>query len=168
MEAPGAVQAALSWPVGSGGQLLSASPPPSRIRIARIRLDAPISALDASTGLAGPSNPTTAGWYAPGPAPGDAGPAVIIGHLDSDRGPAVFWNLDQLRAGDEVVVDRSDGSTVRFGVRRLARYSRSSFPSSEVFGARTGPELRLITCAGRFNFLTRQYSDNVVVYATAP
>jgi hypothetical protein len=165
--APAALQAGLSWPVGGGGgRLLAASSPPSRVKIARIRLDAPVSALDAGTGLAGPSDPATAGWFAQGPAPGDPGPAVVIGHLDSDRGPAVFWRLDQLRVGDEVVVSRSDGSSVRFVVRRLARYSRSSFPSSDVFGTRAAPELRLITCSGRFNFLTRQYTDNLVVYAT--
>ena len=90
---------------------------------------------------------------------------MIIGHLDSDHGPAVFWQLDRLRPGDPIVVVRADGSAARFVVQRLARYSRSSFPSSDVFGARTAPELRLITCSGRFNFLTRQYSDNLVVYA---
>ncbi|WP_338204019.1 class F sortase [Candidatus Nephthysia bennettiae] len=167
--APGVLQAGLAWPVGGagGGGLLSASLPPSRIKIARIRLDAPVSSLDAETGLAGPADPSSAGWFAQGPAPGDPGPAVVIGHLDSNRGPAVFWRLDQVRVGDEIVVSRSDGSLVRFGVRRLARYSRSSFPSSEVFGTRPGPELRLITCSGRFNFLTRQYTDNLVVYATS-
>jgi sortase (surface protein transpeptidase) len=108
-----------------------------------------------------------AGWLTQGPAPGDPGPAVIVGHLDSDHGPAVFWQLDRLRAGDEIVVTRADGSSVTFLVQRLARYSRSSFPASDVFGARATPELRLITCSGRFNFLTRQYSDNLVVYAAA-
>jgi hypothetical protein len=165
-EAPGVMQAGRAWPAGGGGRLLAASSPPDRIKIARIRLNAPVSALDAGTGLAGPGDPATAGWFAQGPAPGDPGPAVVIGHLDSNRGPAVFWRLGELRVGDEVVVSRSDGSSVRFLVRRLARYSRSSFPSSEVFGTRTSPELRLITCGGRFNFLTRQYSDNLVVYAT--
>jgi hypothetical protein len=166
-DAPGALQAGLSWPVGSGGRLLAASSPPTRIKIARIRLDAPVSALEAGSGLAGPADPARAGWFTQGPAPGDPGPAVLVGHLDSNRGPAVFWRLDQLRAGDEVFVSRADGSSVRFSVRKLARYSRSSFPDPDVFGTRTGPELRLITCSGRFNFLTRQYSDNLVVYATA-
>ena len=92
---------------------------------------------------------------------------MVIGHLDSNQGPAVFWRLDQLRAGDEVVVTRSDGSSVHFLVRRLGHYSRSSFPSSDVLGTRAAPELRLITCSGRVNFLTRQYTDNLVVYATA-
>jgi Sortase domain len=166
VEGPAVLQAGLSWPLGSGGRELSASPPPTRVRIARIRLDAPVSALDAGSGLAGPADPSTAGWLSSGPAPGDTGPAVVIGHLDSNRGPGAFWRLGQARVGDEVVVTRSDGSDARFAVRRLARYSRSGFPTSEVFGARTGPELRLITCSGRFNFLTRQYTDNLVVYAT--
>jgi Sortase domain len=167
-EAPGAVQAAVSWPVGAGGQLLSDSQAPRRLKIGRIRVDAAVSTLEPGSGLSGPPDPSLAGWFGQGPAPGDAGPAVIIGHRDSDHGPGVFWPLDQLRVGDEIMVSRSDGSQVRFVVRRLARYSRTSFPTSEVFGTRTAPELRLITCDGRFNFLTRQYADNLVVFATAP
>ncbi len=163
----GGVQTVVSWPLGAQGQLLSAAAPPNRVRIARIGLNAPVSTLDPGRGLAGPANPAVAGWFSQGPAPGDVGPAVIIGHLDSDHGPAVFWRLSQVRSGDEVIVTRADGSTARFAVRRVARYSRARFPSSEVFGPRQGPELRLITCAGTFNFLTREYSDNVVVYATS-
>jgi hypothetical protein len=168
VEAPGAVQAAVSWPVGAGGQLLYDSQAPRRLKIGRIRVDAAVSTLEPGSGLSGPSDPSLAGWFGQGPAPGDAGPAVIIGHRDSDHGPGVFWRLDQLRVGDEIMVNRSDGSQVRFVVRRLARYSRTSFPTSEVFGTRTAPELRLITCDGRFNFLTRQYADNLVVFAAAP
>jgi hypothetical protein len=167
VDAPGAVQAAVSWPVGGSGQEHPASQTPRRLKISRIRVDAAVATLEPGSGLAGPSDPSVAGWFGQGPAPGDAGPAVIIGHFDSDRGPGVFWRLDRLRAGDQIVVDRSDGSAARFQVRRLARYSRASFPASEVFGTRTAPELRLITCSGRFNFLTRQYSDNLVVYAVA-
>jgi Sortase domain len=168
VDAPGAVQAAVSSPLGAGGQLLADSQAPRRLKIGRIRVDAAVSALEPGSGLSGPSDPSVAGWFGQGPAPGDAGPAVIIGHRDSDHGPGVFWRLDQVRIGDEIIVNRSDGSQVRFVVRRLARYSRAGFPSSDVFGTRTAPELRLITCDGRFNFLTRQYADNLVVFATAP
>jgi hypothetical protein len=165
-EASGPIPAGVSLPFGAQGQLASAAAPPDRINIARIGLSAPVSPLDPGRGLAGPADPTLAGWFSRGPAPGDVGPAVIIGHLDSDHGPAVFWRLSQVRSGDEVRVSRSDGSVARFLVTRVARYSRSRFPSSDVFGPRPDSELRLITCTGSFNFLTRQYSENLVVYAT--
>ena len=166
VEAAGATQSGVSWPLGAQGQLVSAAAPPDRINVARIGLSATVAPLDPGRGLAGPADPGVAGWFSRGPAPGDVGPAVIIGHLDSDHGPAVFWRLGQVRAGDEVRVSRTDGSAARFLVARVARYSRSRFPSSEVFGPRPASELRLITCTGSFNFLTRQYSDNLVVYAT--
>ncbi len=108
-----------------------------------------------------------AGWYAGGPSPGDAGPAVIVGHLDGDRGPAVFWRLGQLRPGDAIVIRRADSSAVRFLVAAVSRYKRSAFPSDRVYGATGVPELRLITCGGLFNPITRQYSDNLVVFASA-
>jgi hypothetical protein len=165
VEASGAGPAGVSWSVGAQGQVVSAAAPPDRINLARIGLSAPVSPLDPGRGLGGPADPATAGWFSRGPAPGDVGPAVIIGHLDSDHGPAVFWRLSQVRTGDEVRVSRTDGSAVRFLVARVARYSRSRFPNSDVFGPRPGSELRLITCTGSFNFLTRQYSDNLVVYA---
>jgi sortase (surface protein transpeptidase) len=106
------------------------------------------------------------GWYEKGPAPGDEGPAVILGHLDSYTGPAVFARLSQLQAGSEVLVDRVDGSRVRFLVDRVATFPSDAFPTDEVYGATTRATLRLITCAGRFNAGRGRYSDNVVAFAT--
>ena len=91
---------------------------------------------------------------------------MIVGHLDSSHGPAIFWRLPDLRQGDDVIVSRVDGSSARFVVARSARYARASFPSADVYGPTVAAELRLITCGGGFNFLSGQYSDNVVVYAT--
>ena len=166
--ASGSLQAAVSAPAAAASGLASRLLPPSRIRIPRIGLTAPVSALEpaAEGAVPSPSDPGVVGWYTRGPAPGEMGPAVFVGHLDSYVGPAVFWRLGELRPGDDVLVGRSDGSSVRFQVARAARYPRASFPSAEVYGPTAAAELRLITCAGSFNPLSRQYSDNVVVYAT--
>jgi len=59
-----------------------------------------------------PNRSDLAGWYAPGPRPGDPGSAVILGHVDSDRGPAVFYRLGELRPGDQLTVSGADGSSV--------------------------------------------------------
>jgi Sortase domain len=91
---------------------------------------------------------------------------VVLGHLDADSGPAVFWSLARLRPWDDVVVDRADGGSARFRVDRIARFARASFPSGEVYGATASPELRLITCGGAFDWLAGEYGDNVVVFAT--
>jgi sortase (surface protein transpeptidase) len=108
-----------------------------------------------------------AGWYRNLASPGEVGPAVILGHVDTARdGPAVFYQLRELRPGDEVSVRRADGRTAVFGVDRVAEYPKAQFPSGEVYGATDRPVLRLITCGGTFDRLHRSYRGNVIVYAT--
>ena len=86
-----------------------------------------------------------------GPRPGENGPAVIAGHVDSTSGPAVFFRLRDLRAGDEVLVTRADHSVVRFVIDRLQAFPKTSFPTAAVFAPTPVPALRLITCTGAFD-----------------
>jgi sortase (surface protein transpeptidase) len=107
-----------------------------------------------------------AGWFTPGPTPGQFGPAVIAGHVDSTTGPAVFYRLGELQPGATVAVGRQDGTTATFVVDRVERYPKDRFPTSKVYGNTTNrAELRLITCGGSFDQATGHYRDNVVVYA---
>ena len=108
-----------------------------------------------------------AGWYDRSPRPGATGPAVIAGHIDSVHGPAVFYRLSLLRPGDRVYVRRADGTVAVFGVTRVGLYPKDRFPTAAVYGAAPGPELRLITCGGTFDWARHSYLSNVVVYATA-
>lgn len=107
------------------------------------------------------------GWYAGGPVPGDQGPAVIAGHVDSPNGPAVFWRLRELAPGDEIVVARSDGTSATFSVTRTQQFSQAAFPTDLVYGPTPSRELRLITCGGTYDHQARRYRDNVVVFAVA-
>jgi Sortase domain len=107
-----------------------------------------------------------AGWYTGGPRPGADGPAVIAGHVDSKLGPAVFFRLHDLQAGNEVLITRADHSVVRFVIDRLAEFPKASFPTAAVFGATPGPTLRLITCTGAFDETAHSYVDNLVAYAS--
>ena len=121
---------------------------------------------DPVTGeLAAPNDPARAGWYEAGVVPGDQGPAVIGGHVDSRRGPGVFFRLRTLHPGDLIQVTRSDGGTVRFSVLSVALYPKDRFPTQAVYGPTPAPELRLVTCGGRFDRSVRSYDDNVVVDA---
>lgn len=124
-------------------------------------------ALAESGELESPVDPDRAGWYADGPAPGDLGPAVIAGHVDSRDGPAVFYRLATMSEGDRIVVARADGSTVAFRVESVASYPKDQFPTTGVYGATPEPTLRLITCGGVFDRGARSYEDNVVVFAVA-
>jgi sortase (surface protein transpeptidase) len=97
--------------------------------------------------------------------PGQDGPAVISGHIDSKTGPAVFYRLRDLRRGDTVRVRRADGAWLAFEVTGTARYAKASFPTAAVFGPVPGPVLRLITCTGSFDRASGHYLDNLVVTA---
>lgn len=113
-----------------------------------------------------PGHYQEAGWYAGGPRPGEDGPAVIAGHVDSTTGPAVFFRLRELRGGDVVRVTRGDGSVARFVIDRLEQFPKSSFPTTLIFGPTPGPTLRVVTCGGAFDETRRSYLQNVVAFAT--
>ncbi len=108
----------------------------------------------------------TAGWYERGPRPGQPGPAVILGHVDSRAGPAVFFRLRALRPPDIVRVGLADGRILVFRVQRVRRYPKDRFPAEAVYFPTLNRELRLITCGGEFDYASRNYRDNIVVYAT--
>jgi hypothetical protein len=113
----------------------------------------------------GPRRWEEAGWYAGGTRPGDPGSAVILGHVDSKRGPAVFYRLRELRRGDEITVTRADGSRVRFAVQRVEQYPKRRFPTADVYYPTLTPMLRLVTCGGAFDRAWGHYLDNVIVFA---
>lgn len=142
---------------------------PLRVRVPSAGIDAALAGigLDGDGALVPPGDVDTAGWFDQGPGPGEPGPAVLAGHVDSTGGPAVFFRLRDVRAGDAVLVTRADGSTVRFTVTRVARYAKTAFPTAEVYAPTPDAELRLITCGGAFDRAARSYRDNVVVYASA-
>lgn len=111
-----------------------------------------------------PRDPAAPGWFTPGPSPGQLGPAVIAGHVDSTEGPAVFYELGNLRPGDLVRVTRADSSVAVFAIDRVAVFEQADFPTRQVYGLTTSrPELRLITCGGEYDPETG-YVDNVVAF----
>ena len=121
--------------------------------------------LNADGTMEVPRDYGVAGWFTGGAMPGEDGPAVISGHVDSRSGPAVFYRLRDLGRGDTVRVRRADGRWLRFEVTGSARYAKAAFPTDAVFGPVTGPVLRLITCGGAFDRSSGHYLDNVVVTA---
>ncbi|MCZ7418579.1 MULTISPECIES: class F sortase [unclassified Micromonospora] len=149
--------------------LLAASEPVG-IEINKIDLAAPVHnvgiAPDGSIAAPPAERAQEAGWYDQGPTPGQYGPAVIVGHVDTTTGPAVFHQLPQLRAGDRVEVARSDGSVAIFEVDRVDRFGKERLPTDDVFGDFSRPQLRLITCGGRWVGGETGYADNVVVFAS--
>ena len=151
------------------------APPPVRARSTPTALDVPAIGvhttglidlgLTAAGAMEVPEGATTAGWFALSPVPGEVGPAVLAAHVNYDKVPGVFARLHEMKVGDTAVVTRSDGTSVRFTAYRVERFSKSAFPTAEVYGNTAGPELRLVTCGGDFDRAAHSYRDNVVVFA---
>jgi sortase (surface protein transpeptidase) len=108
-----------------------------------------------------------AGWYEPGPRPGEPGPAVIAAHVDSVDGPDVFFRLKDLTRGDRISVELADGSTEEFVVRRSEQQLKQQLPVERIWNDTDEVALRLITCGGEFDPNERSYESNVIVYAAA-
>lgn len=140
--------------------------PPVRLRIPAIAVSARVTrlGLNPDRTVEVPSDPATTGWYRLGPTPGEQGSAVILGHVDSMSGPAVFYRLRDLRRGDLVEVDAADGDTTRFRVTSVASYLNADFPAARVYGPHGKTRgLQLVTCGGAYDEQTG-YQSNLVVY----
>jgi sortase (surface protein transpeptidase) len=140
---------------------------PARLRIPAIGVDTPLVklGLDADGAVTPPSSWQVAGWYTGSVRPGQAGPAVLLGHVDSKSAPGVFFRLAQLRPGDRVEVTRADGSGVTFRVSGKMQVAKSRFPTDLVYGPTLRPSLHLVTCGGTFDKTAGHYRDNVIVTA---
>ena len=110
-----------------------------------------------------PTDPNDPGWFHLGPTPGQLGSSVLLGHVDSRTGPAVFFHLRQLSPGDEVIVVLADHLRERFTVRSVSTYDKARFPARRVYGATSHRSLNLVTCGGAFDSATGSYVANVVV-----
>jgi sortase (surface protein transpeptidase) len=144
---------------------------PVAVRIPAIGVRAQVISLglDPSGGVAVPSlaTPQLVSWYDGGSAPGQPGPAVLLGHVDSATvGPAVFYLLGKLRPGDMVYVTRGDHRTAVFRTSSVALYPQGDFPTKQVYGATARPTLRLVTCGGQFDPQSGHYLDRIIAFAT--
>lgn len=140
---------------------------PWGVWIPRIDVEAPLRelGLEADGSLEVPDRFDIAGWYVGGPRPGETGPSVITGHVDSRSGAAVFARLRELRTDDLVHVVYRSGFVTTWRVTLVEQHAKGRFPTDRVYGELTGPGLRLITCGGSFDRASGHYVDNVVVFA---
>ncbi len=163
--APDGPAASVPWPSARPATVA----PPVRLTIPAIGVRTRLIRLGLTQAgaLQVPSSYQVAGWYDRSPRPGATGSAIIAGHIDSYRGPGVFFRLASLHRGDRAYVRRADGSLVVFRVTAVRLYRKTRFPTAAVYGPAAGPQLRLITCGGTFDPALRSYESNVVVYAVA-
>ncbi|MEU4641918.1 class F sortase [Micromonospora sp. NPDC023814] len=165
------------WAAGAGESrpargesgALSASRP-VRLSIPSIEVAAPVApvgeARDGSIAVPPLDRADETGWYDRGPTPGEPGPAVIVGHVDTKSGPSVFYDLHRLRPGDTVEVTRADRSVVVFRVDSVEHFPKERLPAERVYGDEGPPGLRLITCGGDWLGGRTGYADNIIAFAT--
>jgi len=156
-----------SWATGPVEQDPKTAARPVRVRIPAIGVDNPVVdvGVDGTGALVPPSGPDDIGWFTGGSAPGGIGSALLAGHIDSHSGPAVFFRLTALEPGDEIVVEREDGSAVTFVVESTTRVAKTAFPTDLVYAPLPTPVLRLVTCGGSLDTAAHSYRDNVIVEA---
>lgn len=143
---------------------------PTKVSIPKLTVNAPVEQVgladDGTVQTPALDEPNMTGWYKHGPTPGQKGPAVILGHVDSAKnGPAVFYKLRSLKKGDKITVQRKDGSSADFTVQKSKDVSKRQFPTKQVYGDIPYAGLRLITCGGAFDKSKGSYEDNIIVFA---
>jgi LPXTG-site transpeptidase (sortase) family protein len=150
------------------GTVRQQMPPPVRIVIPSIGLSAPVVplGLNPDRTLQVPRNFGDTGWFRGGPEPGEPGAAVIVGHVASRQGPAVFYRLREVRVGEVITIRLQDRSIVRYVVNSMVRVRKSRFPTNRVYAKTKRPTLRLVTCAGKLNLSTGRHPDNYIVFAS--
>lgn len=154
-------QVAAPTPGPSGRTAVSVSIPSISVDSSLV----PLGVDPTTGGLVPPQRYDTAGVFTGASVPGDPGPAVIAGHVDSRTGPAVFYRLEEVAIGATISVSLSDGQRIDFQVVEVAQYPKTEFPTAAVYGPTPGRELRLITCGGIFAPSRSSYRDNIVVFA---
>lgn len=139
---------------------------PVRIQIPVIGVDTKLISLGLQQDgtMQVPPDAASAGWFTGAPTPGSLGPAVVVGHVHWQRRDGVFARLGQLTRGDNVRVDRADGSVAVFQVTRVIQVAKNAFPTEQVYGNTTTAGLRAITCGG-LDPSTHTYDDSVIVFA---
>ena len=160
---------------GPGPALAAGVTAPAAPRSAPVALQIPAIGVQVSLTTLGlnpdrtvevPTDFRQAGWFGLGPTPGQVGSAVILGHVDSYKGPAVFFRIRALQAGDQVNVTLVDGATAHFAVTAVAMYAKDQFPAQQVYASHGDSALQLVTCGGSFDTQSRSYRSNIVAYTT--
>ena len=160
---PRGKRAPVPLPSGSGkvAKPASLSIPAIGVKTRLIRLG-----VTSSGALQVPVSTAVAGWYTSSRRPGAIGSSIIAGHIDSFRGPGVFYRLREMKPGEKIYIRRTDRTVAVFRVTAKHTFLKSHFPTQDVYGPTPTAQLRLITCGGTFDVATGHYLSNIIVFAT--
>ncbi|MFC0522001.1 class F sortase [Pontibacillus salicampi] len=141
---------------------------PAKVKIPAINVDANITpqGLNEENDMEVPSNGDEVGWFEPGTKPGNTGNAILAGHVDDKEGPAVFFDLKELKAGDKIYVTDENGKQVTFEVDKVVAYDKNNAPLRQIFGPSEEQNLNLLTCTGTFDHSIQDHEERLVVYTS--
>lgn len=139
---------------------------PSSIAIPALDINASIEevGLTEDREMDVPEDGDIVGWFHQGAKPGAQGNAVLAGHVDDLSGPAIFYDLHKLEAGDEIIIESADEETLTFEVTEMEVYPYDDAPVSELFGPSSSKNLNLITCTGEFDDEVGTHNERLVVF----
>jgi hypothetical protein len=152
-----------------GAGAAQAAPPPRRLRIPALGVDAAVRPVGVQPdgAMVIPKSPDSVGWYRYGSAPADpTGHTVIAGHVATiEDGPGALAKLSGAEPGMRVDVVDGAGTLHRYTVSGRERISKKALPVDEIFARDGRPVLVLVTCGGEYIPELGSHRDNVVVTA---
>ncbi|GGJ90749.1 hypothetical protein GCM10007063_11700 [Lentibacillus kapialis] len=139
---------------------------PETIKIDSIGVDSAVEkvGLKDNGQMGVPENFRLTGWFDRGSKPGERGSAVIDGHVDDKTGPGVFFDLEDMKKGDEVEVFNDEGDKLVFEVVDKQVFPMNDAPVEDIFGYTSRRMLNLVTCTGTFDHSKGSHLDRLVVY----
>jgi hypothetical protein len=122
-----------------------------------------------STGaLATPSNVFDTAWYKGSAKPGQPGATLIDGHVSSWTTNGVFYGIKNLVAGDNIEIEKGDGSKLEYSVVKTVSYPVDSVDMNALQQPVTAGQsgLNLITCGGKYDSKSGEFTQRIAVFAT--
>lgn len=113
-----------------------------------------------------PKDENEVSWYKETAAPGEQGNGVFAGHLNWYGVPqAVFYGINQLQKGDEIIVTDDQGRTFVYKVQWVKLVNIADADFDKIVGPTKKPSITLITCGGDWNPAASEYNQRTVVRA---
>jgi len=121
--------------------------------------------VNKDNSIQAPINIFDAGWYTGSVKPGDKGATLIDGHSTTD-GRALFGKLDTLAKGDQIQLEKGDGTKLTYKVVFIETVDKDAVDMKKLLQPYGGAEraLNLITCSGAWNDAENTLAKRTMVY----
>jgi|JI10StandDraft_1071094.scaffolds.fasta_scaffold440900_2 LPXTG-site transpeptidase (sortase) family protein len=122
--------------------------------------------LNPDKSIQSPVNIYDTGWYTGSAKPGEGAVVVIDGHASGPTREGIFAYLDTLVAGDQIGIEKGDGTRLNYAVVRKQELALEQTDMSQIMQAPMGEEwLNLITCSGNWIKDKTTFDKRTIVYS---